>query len=703
MPSNSTYLFALALALVAALSVAAVPQRVNRYIQLAILLAWLALMMVGAYGPYWLNVDTYLHWSVSSLYMREPSAISWQDSFTVGWLVPALLAIWRMAYGAMGAATADQVSLISISLQFSIICAITLACAWAVSRGTSTVVRERDRLHFVWLAVACCALTGTLDLMMFDVYSYNAEAFAVLVITLALVAGGRPLTRRNLLIRALLVALVPYVKLQAAPIAAYALLLRHRRRGSWPVWMNERWLLPALSAACFLAIETLLALTGGGGVLPKLGALLDYIRFSGTPVEHPRANGALSAKLLDYAQWLVHSSYSLAPVQAVSLVVVPLGLATLRLRRGTRLWALHFIAMAAISVACMVIAGRKYTHYILLLMATHYGLFMLLRSAVLHPPLRSMLYGRGAGAATLAVFATVLTVTALDASRNLMSEKSDAHTGRLIEGKDSLLATMSQASGSVLVHGWDHRLYAYSGTYPRTRLSLDQLYAQGKRGPEFMCQYAREVATVRPDLIVDAVSAGMGMIRAPEFRLAPNTVLGELFGLSYLSAGPISGVNTWRSRPEGSLHAMACDLRPAPLSLTGAMLACEGCAPPAHLFDEPVRDRRIIGTWHGGDESAGHAEVAITISSRDRLVILPWIKGPGVWAYGISWTQTCASVRLPEQQVDTTYMHDAPYHRWRHIAIRMAQPCDGEVLVKIEDRGSQYGQWLGVSDAVLMR
>lgn len=540
--------------------------------QPALLLAGLALALpplTALLAPMQrLNPDTYLYWSLATRWLHQPTDLAAVDAFTVGPLVPIALALWRVLTGLVAVDDPLRITQAAVALQ-------ALAYASCVLLAFRVGVRQRQGWHAcrlapptAWYALLIVVLLSfwvALPWRLLDTFSFNGEGLSIAFLAALLALAQDPAGRRQMLARALLAALVLHVKLQAAPLALLALLWRDRGLQRLRLGLlglrSERLQLLLMTGVAVVLIDALLALAGGMPLLGKLQGLQSYLLHDAQS-NAPRAwrpPGDMAAQALAHGQWLLWAlmSYLAVPL-GLLLAMVPTAWMDPR-RRALVLALRGMLVWMALALGCVLVPMRAFEHYLVLALPVLVLLTPALRAA--WRCARATL-SLAAAAQPWAVLAMVLALTLLvrhqpDPMRPSEPDWAEAERARYAEVRQFVHAH----PGRYQVHGWDYSIHAYTGTWRAVDPGLDVVYSSGVWSSSVACRYVREVAAGQADYVIDAVSAGVGLLQQTAHRIASHPQALAVLTAAYEPVPGTARFPIWRRRADAPPAAAlpACD------------------------------------------------------------------------------------------------------------------------------------------------
>jgi hypothetical protein len=350
----------------------------------------------------------------------------------------------------------------------------------------------------------------------FELNAFSSETLPVLLLSAALCLLAREwratgTSRTRLFLLGLICGSIPFAKLQAAPIAAF---------------LAAAGLLAAWGKARRLNWRDAASLCGGGALVPFLilgivtatGALGDfwksYILFSASYVNAASGSrfgnmvllladsdftrhffdGKAAMAMLTAAWFLRRVSSRVAPLQPVAVVV----------------------AGFVVSVACVVLPGRPYVHYLYLLVPTlalFTGVALAAGSALLGSGESAGGVPRRVVIGWVSVFAALIVGSALEKA-GVFWVDLDARGWQPAQPANSLVAMQVSAASrpgdAISIWGWAPAYYLQTGLPPATRDAISHyVISDGPYQGYFQQRYLDDLRKSRPPIFIDAIASGV--------------------------------------------------------------------------------------------------------------------------------------------------------------------------------------------------
>ncbi|MEQ9823862.1 MAG: hypothetical protein ABQ298_05715 [Puniceicoccaceae bacterium] len=106
---------------------------------------------------------------------------------------------------------------------------------------------------------------------------------------------------------------------------------------------------------------------------------------------------------------------------------------------------------------------------------------------------------------------------------------------------------------------------------------------------------------------------------------------------------------------------------------------------------KPEGVNEIWGSWSGSDANTGSMEMEIEVTPGQRQLLLPYLSGPAIPDARIEVRSNSSTAQIFEQ-----FALPLSPERWSLVAINIP-PHSKSVILRIEESGSMWGQWIGIA------
>ena len=391
-------------------------------------------------------------------------------------------------------------------------------------------------LVMLFLAIRCLATTEIAVLCSFplfifygstinpDFFSYSSELLPLLFISIGIYGffrsiGTQPAEKGQLgifVLSALSLGLVPYAKMQAAPLAALvgialiavAFYLPDKRRPKWKLALS------VICAASAPSLMVLFLLLSRGEFFHFVTHYILYImKYVGNPLSMERFFYLVH---INNIYWTVFWLY--AAVSGISLILCCFFRNSITAAQKWMAW----LSILSVPTAwfCIARSGHEFLHYLqfmLLPLALAAGVLMSTLSDTFRVRMKSMrLHGVMHLLLCSAMIILIIPTARTEINNNLANLFPFLEDGLTFKSPRILQWLGIKNTDSVLVWGWMPQWYLSTGMKPAGRDSTNnkQIIPSPLTG-YFRDQLIQDLNRSRPDFIIDAVSPGNYMFDDP--------------------------------------------------------------------------------------------------------------------------------------------------------------------------------------------
>jgi hypothetical protein len=634
-----------------------------------IVVSLLVLLTIGLRLLFWppdkLNPDTFAWLGTANYYLFD-SAPKPQDGFTVGPVVPGLIALLKgsLSHFLPWDRNAD----------IYLVKGMSLLCYLAILNAAGSFLKRSASPSIVILFLA---LFLGLERPMMDSLSLNGELVSLAWLTMLLAL----LPKRGGAVWlggvCLLTCLTIYSKLQSLPFLALLLLADFPRE-------DKGWHRKLLILVGSIIFAELLNFVIGIGLIRRLGDIWTYLLVtkSESPLIGQEGSGGILGifygKYIYNLQWAMVEATKLLPVFLVALFG-----ALMQGRKNLGAWARNPVLWLLVLLFTILTSGRRFEHYLL------YVLFFTIvfsepvlaaLSRTLKDSSRRIMVAFGLAFMAL----LVLAISILAIERNREGKGLSIPAFQMGQDADQVAALVGHDRYTVFVHGWDTRFYSYLNTGPR-----GGEWAWVEAGAMSRPDYLNSIVRKRHPYILDVMTYS-GLIRSHALGMTSNTLYGAALRPYYDLVFDKNGLRLFRLKANPPPPTIFSDPQPVHYSIEQASVGCQACLPQA--FSAPGYATAWSTFGPNGEASTGRFMAQLQ-RPLGPVAGIKFARGTSVEGLAINIQRICSDGKVQREPVAIS---KSKVNEINAVYVDTFTCSPTSVVLEFVDSGENAGQWIAL-------
>lgn len=474
--------------------------------------------------PIYINPDSYLYISIADYYLFSNSS-DIRDAFTVGPLIPAILATVKFA--AMKFATWGPDENIVLLKSLAFLCYVVIFAS-----AYKLIIEFIDEKKTF---TALLFLFSLLPIIM-DTLSLNGELVSVAMISVLMVLFGN--RDNNIAWHAsisFLSILIIYTKLQAVPILLLLILAESRNK-------NEFIKMSCYIFSGFLIAEIFLY-ANGSGVIRNLALLYNYVSQETLPLSGPEVGSgnmyAAIKKHFIHIDWIVKNLLFAFPI--LFFIIFALAFEN---KKNTSNFFSNWKVWICVTFFAIALPQRQFEHYLILAIPF---IIRFAGPAILAIKGDALDFKREYFIYLLLMFLIAIRVFATLPDLNQIRQNWGGAFPKSSFGNevDDVRNIIKNDPGKIYIHGWDYRFNSYLNVYSsKIELPLLIVGAINER------EYLNHLISNDFDYVIDIINY-TGNTREWKYSLSGQNAFGAVMNQYYDLVYQNGGLQLYKKKSKG--------------------------------------------------------------------------------------------------------------------------------------------------------